>query len=63
MATKVAVYNFKKYEIATDERRIGYAKGTLSAIEFADSKPILETEEMVDVSELDGDGFYRPNLN
>lgn len=62
MAEQVAVYRFPKYEIVSDETSTRPVKGTLQAIvDIAQSKPIMSSEEFVDASLLDGDGFYRPS--
>ena len=60
MAEKVPVYSFKKYDFTSDETSTMSVKGTLQAIAgIAESKPIMSSEEFVDISLLDGDGFYR----
>jgi hypothetical protein len=62
MAEQVAVYSFPKYEIVSDEISTRPVKGTLQAItDIVQSKPIMSSEEFVDASLLDGDGFYRPS--
>jgi hypothetical protein len=58
-----AIYSFKKFNYLTGKTEISLVKGTLAAIEFAQAKPIFESKEMVEASELDGDGFHRTNSN
>jgi hypothetical protein len=61
MVEKAAVYSFKKYDFNAGTESVRPVKGTLKAItDIAESQPILDTEEFVDVALLDGDGFYRP---
>jgi hypothetical protein len=61
MGIKVFVYNFKAYDVATDQNDIRPIKGTLEAIKNARGIVIDDTEELVDSSLLDAAEFYRPS--
>lgn len=57
--TKIKVYYFTRYDIATDRNDRMPRAGTLEAIAHAQGAPSVDTEHLVDISELDGDGFVK----
>ena len=60
MVETVAVYSFSKFDFNSGKTSVSRVKGTLEAIaNVAEGKPIMSTEEFVDISLLDGDGLYR----
>ena len=58
---KVKVYYFQAYDITTDSKVRSKRPATLKAIEELGPMyyPIRATEELIDDSELDHDGFRR----
>ena len=58
----VKVYKWKKFDINTNEYKIGPSMATRQAIKsFGGAVPIEETETEVDVSVLAGNGMTPPS--
>jgi hypothetical protein len=60
---RVTVYYFTKYDITVGEVVLSQRPATLETIVLCEGKLIEETAQQVDVSELDGDGFYTPKVD
>jgi len=57
---RVTVYHFTKYDITVGEMVLSQRPATLETIISCEGKLLEETAQQVDVSEVDGDGFYTP---
>jgi hypothetical protein len=57
---RVTVYHFTKYDITAGKEVFSQRPATLETIVLCEGKLLEETAQQVDVSELDGDGFYTP---
>ena len=61
MAT-VPVYYFRKYDVTADEPAVSQRMATLSAIRREGGMPVMDSRKDVESTEVDADGFYRPNV-
>ena len=57
---RVTVYRFTIYDITAGKEVFSQRPATLETIVLCEGKLLEETAQQVDVSELDGDGFYTP---
>jgi hypothetical protein len=57
---RVTVYHFTKHDITAGAVVFSQRPATLETIVLCEGKLIEETAQQVDISELDGDGFYTP---
>ena len=57
---RVTVYHFTRYDITAGEVMFSQRPATLETIILWEGKLLEETAQQVDISELDGDGFYTP---
>ena len=55
---RVTVYHFMKYDITAGDMVCSQRPATLETISVCEGKLLEDTAQQVDVSELDGNGFY-----
>jgi hypothetical protein len=57
----IKVYNWKRWSIQNDDYPVSKQKGTREAIEKKGLIVVEETEEEIDDSQLEIDGFMKPS--